>query len=928
MSASFESGMKNLSLSDDPHQQIANQGQWFQASDSDEEDDQPLSSTNRPISVLMARPAHFIKPAAPPRTMSPPDMRIIQSLFDNYSQKVYIEGYVYRKKEQWSRWYAELCGSVLILWDAQFEGSGEQVMPQYMSVINSSVDLLGKSGEQGKDNVFSFNSAGDNQVLFDLPNPRVLQQWVSAIRLSCFEYTRLQEIFTRHFLSRSAFADMQLKTLSKTEGQVEVQLGANEWQKYWLVVSDKVEEKKLFGKKTKPSKGQIMLYESKKAKHPVLTITNVVQSYILYPESAKDIDTVTTFKIQANGETTTATIRAPSTKEMAQWVIGTFDTFKLYGRPDQPRGDAPRLFLELHEVSHINLKDQGLVETMSQFSNILLQKLQHQQQIVQQHLYARQSQQPMGLIHQIPSGAPMLNGQVPSPPRPNPQRMSTHSSQSSNMSNKPLGMQPQHAQAFPPPSLQQQQQVKANTNRKIYASDEESEEEDDDEEEEEEDDESDSDSVFNKNKIKTKESLLPNMQEDEGFASNVLGDIEKKSVSSKTSLHISQKASTSSTTDLSTKKDVKEEDNLSDSDDDDDEEEEAVQKPSAKPVTKRPNPKVARTQISVSGSDDSEEGEEEEGYSGSDDDDIPIHQQQQRHLQQQHQQPYLDYNDAYMQNQQWDSASTYNASQNMMMMDPHFQGYYDENGFPMMGEDGPIIPQLGDRFATQNSLLDTYRADRPSAHDQEGYARATGQPLIQVPNKPPEPRAGLVGMISQLEHEKKQEKSNKTRLAEMEKERILERERERYLLEQRQQMMQPMMNPAMNQSMSQSINQGTNPAMSQSMNPAMSQGMNPAMNQNMMMYPGIMPMMGGQMPMMNMNMMMYPGMMNMQMVPPMMDPRVSMMMMQQQYGQHPMWQQQQQMFNNRFNGSIQDDDEDEDDDVPLGTKEPSHTQKH
>ncbi|RCI05911.1 hypothetical protein CU098_001867, partial [Rhizopus stolonifer] len=678
-----------------------------------------------------------------------------------------------------------------------------------------------------------------NQVLFDLPNPRVLQQWVSAIRLSCFEYTRLQEIFTRHFLSRSAFADMQLKTLSKTEGQVEVQLGANEWQKYWLVVSDKVEEKKLFGKKTKPSKGQIMLYESKKAKHPVLTITNVVQSYILYPESAKDIDTVTTFKIQANGETTTATIRAPSTKEMAQWVIGTFDTFKLYGRPDrlhddplnihslnfgEPRGDAPRLFLELHEVSHINLKNQGLVETMSQFSNILLQKLQHQQQIVQQHLYARQSQQPMGLIHQIPSGAPMLNGQVPSPPRPNPQRMSTHSSQSSNMSNKPLGMQPQHAQAFPPPSLQQQQQ----------------------------------------------ESLLPNMQEDEGFASNVLGDIEKKSVSSKTSLHISQKASTSSTTDLSTKKDVKEEDNLSDSDDDDDEEEEAVQKPSAKPVTKRPNPKVARTQISVSGSDDSEEGEEEEGYSG----------------------------------------------------------YYDENGFPMMGEDGPIIPQLGDRFATQNSLLDTYRADRPSAHDQEGYARATGQPLIQVPNKPPEPRAGLVGMISQLEHEKKQEKSNKTRLAEMEKERILERERERYLLEQRQQMMQPMMNPAMNQSMSQSINQGTNPAMSQSMNPAMSQGMNPAMNQNMMMYPGIMPMMGGQMPMMNMNMMMYPGMMNMQMMPPMMDPRVSMMMMQQQYGQHPMWQQQQQMFNNRFNGSIQDDDEDEDDDVPLGTKEPSHTQKH
>ncbi|KAG1081166.1 hypothetical protein G6F42_023048 [Rhizopus arrhizus] len=64
-------------------------------------------------------------------------------------------------------------------------------------------------------------------------------------------------------------------------------------------------------------------------------------------------------------------------------------------------------------------------------------------------------------------------------------------------------------------------------------------------------------------------------------------------------------------------------------------------------------------------------------------------------------------------------------------------------------------------------------------------------------------------------------------------------------------------------------------------------------------------------------------MMNMQMMPQMMDPRMSMMMMQQQYGQFPMWQQQQQaMYGNpRFNGIQEEGDDDEDDDVPLGAKE-------
>ncbi|KAI9249276.1 hypothetical protein BY458DRAFT_427394, partial [Sporodiniella umbellata] len=125
-------------------------------------------------------------------------------------------------------------------------------------------------------------------------------------------------------------------------------------------------------------------------------------------------------------------------------------------------------------------------------------------------------------------------------------------------------------------------------------------------------------------------------------------------------------------------------------------------------------PRHKTTQISDSEDDDEEEEEEEEeGYSDSDDD-VPIHQSRQSMYNQ------SVYNDQYM-----------------------YDGQYYDDGYPIT-EDGPVIPQLGDHFATQNSLLDTFRPDYPSARDQEGYARATGQPLIQVPNKPPEPRSGLI----------------------------------------------------------------------------------------------------------------------------------------------------------------------------------------
>lgn len=799
--------MANLSLGNGtptaPHHTPNFSGEW------DQQDDEPL------YQHPSARPSNFIKPAAAQSNKSiiPQDMHVVQDLYDNYSQKVYIEGYIYKKNDltvdgksfgdpNWSKVYAELCGPVLTLWDTEFE-QDENVMPQYVNITDSNVQLLGRLNE--RENVLSLNSAGANRYFIDVSDFNTLVNWVCALRLSCFECSRLQEIYTKIFISRSVYSDISSKPMNKMEGLVQVRFtGTTEWQKLWVVVSDRKEEKKLFGKKSVKARGQMMFYESKKAKTPIMTMVNVVQAYTIFPDSPQLIDLATMLKVEGfDGEAgTSVSIKAASPKELVQWIIGTLDAFKLYGRPAKLIDDSnnisalnfgepmngyglPRLFLEIPEVIHLNYKDETLLDNKAQFAGILLQKLQSMQQ---QQMNNRQSQQPMGLINQIPSGQPIYNNQ--SPVRPNSQRMSTMPGYA-NQQQVRSPINSIHSQ-------QQAQRMNPASGRVIYASDEDSEEDD----EEEEDDESDRDSVYKPQKHPTRESLsLPTMStEDDGFANSILGNIEKKSISSPTkqtatsSIHSSNISLpipvTSSVPASKDKSPVSEDEfGLSGS-----EEDETPRVPTT-PAARRPKPKMAATQVSISGSDDDDDDEDEDededdddenSLSGSDDD-TPIHQQGGRHppqgQQQQQQQPYLNngypydnYGNLQMQ-PQWEPG---------MAPDMYHEAYFDEDGYPIIDEDGPIIPSLGDRFATQNSLLDSYRPDRPSAHDQEGYARATGQPLIQVPNKPPEPRAGLVGMISQIENEKKHKETNKNRFTDMDK---MDRDRDRYMMDQRSSMM-------------------------------------------------------------------------------------------------------------------------------------------
>ncbi|RCH81798.1 hypothetical protein CU098_004095, partial [Rhizopus stolonifer] len=575
-----------------------------------------------------------------------------------------------------------------------------------------------------------------------------MDQWMEAIKLSCYESKLIQAILTYKVIA--AQTDLLSKPVTKMEGEVQVRFEKQGWEKYWTTVSDK--SKKMFGKKNTTAK--ISFYESKKAKTAVKTISSVSQIHVVYPEPPQSIDSASVFKIMGHNadeaeEAVTCFVMVPA-RELAPWVVSILDTFKLNGRPlhllNDPVNPQSLNFAETANDPNLFLSLKEVLTTDQEYTELLQEKIKNQKQ--------RMSMRPqMGLIHQIPGEQQQLNV-----PNGIPQK--------SGSSNVSLNAPSLNTPSLKTPSI--------NSRRMTYAN---------------------SDESVKKAHI-TQDSLPTLSTTEEGsFRNSILQDIENKNPS-QTSVKGKQPEQVS-----------------------------------------LPRPKT--TQISE--------------YSESDDDDVPIHQSRQTMYNQQMNQPM--------------NQAMYNNHQPMYNDQYMYEGQYYDDGYPAT-EDGPVIPQLGDHFATQNSLLDTFKPDYPSARDQEGYARATGQPLIQVPNKPPEPRSGLVGMISQIEHEKKQKEANKGRL--LDKERILERERERYMMEQRAQ--QPMMQQP----------------------PMMGSGM---MNQPMM---NSMPMMqggNGQMPMMGMmgQPMMYP-MMNMPMMYPMMDP-MSMMMMQQQqqqYGQfNPMWNQSQ-----------------------------------
>jgi PH domain len=964
----------------------------------DSDDDQPLrpmvppkNDTSAPLShresrplsvrnlapITSTRPHVFVKPAPqqPPNIgNAPADMHSTLRLYDAFNQKVYFEGYLHKMNDltvdgkpvhdrHWSKLYVELCGSVLTFWDAshvvQNEETGETditnedpILPTYINVADSIVDIVGtyQYDNPPRENVFFLSSAGSNRYFLQAPNPHVMNRWVCAIRLACYEMTKLHEIYTRTFLARHTWADLFEKQNSKFEGWIQARFGgATEWQRYWAVVTDKRDEKRLFGKKSIASRGQLMFYETKKSKVPSITIVNVLCAYAVYPENPKLINMGTMLKVEGSMYSSTtndhhngsanafALLMTSSSKEIVQWLIGIFDAFKLYGRPERLLSDAsntnslnfaepvfghqPRLFLEVGEIEHINVQNETLLDSKIAFAGVLRSKLEHQNRmpLPPPHMAGRTNSMPLISNVSAPQDFSSWSGQNNTERSPLPvapaMTQSTTPVRSSTFSVAP-------PPPTPSPILGSRNGLKAGKNGTRYVADssDESENGKDDEEEEEE---SDDDTIFRKTATSNQqpsvesssaspqsptESQLLNMAGfGEPFSLSLPAHALANIDSSPSEQQVSTSASNSglkvinnelSSSDIGypstwafANENVEPQQPSRQPEEPKHEFEAAkiepvsssISPPGVNPIaaamasmhinsptasdidtgeqmtrqavlnatarvlesggsskgsseassSNRRMPKKQPPASSVSGSEPDNGIDIVSDASYQESDDAPLaggpnptfayHRASSQPISSPSMQagkmkgsgPPSMYGSEFehpQQRQMWDQQSMMQQQQDMYYENDDMQsqasGYYNgrmpmypRGFFPdddsrsmysnMQGGEGPAIPMLGDNFVRQNSLLDMYQQEQLNAREQTEFAKATGQPLISVPTKPPEPRTGLLGLITQREQDKKDGNKAKERInmmqAELDRERMMEREQQRRMMEQRQQ---------------------------------------------------------------------------------------------------------------------------------------------
>ncbi|KAK4512281.1 DNA primase subunit pri2 [Mucor velutinosus] len=803
-------------------------------------------------STFQKRPARFIKPQKSEKNNDVPPAEFTEAhvLMEEYTEKVYMEGYLHKRNDlnsngsscgskKWSLWYVELCGPVLTLWESESKGN-KDVYPQYINITDSTVVNESRLTAETRPNLFSLNSAGANRFLLQAATREETHRWILAIRLSCFECSRIQEIYTKSFISRPQFSSIlaakKPNGTTITEGFVQVRFpGATGWKKFWAVVSNFKVEKRLFNKKTVPTNGQVMFFESRKAKYPMMTLENVVQAYTVYPESPKLINMATLFKLEGslyknkpNGRgqqlvsaSSSALMMSSNTNELVQWLVGSFDAFKLYGRPatllQDPKNpqslnfaESIGLFLELDEVESVDA-DHGstLLGSKKEFTALLQQKF----------LYGL----PRPAI-KTSSSAP--ERAAPAPPTPPQSTGLVNNRRLSNRSIIP-------GQSRSNPAYVQPTQLRTVTCASDVS---------DEDEEEEQASDSDSDASLYQLGSKPKKPL---------------NTIDKSSLvkpitpnTSKSSSEISEvsPATIPATADLFLPPvtDMMIDDSFSN----------AIlshTNPRFQPSEKYPSDKTEEHASSTSESEGSSNHKPSVSMG------TPFYAQQRSasmmQLSQPPQHPWPmfgstgsvvmgDYPSSFYGHSNNNSANKWETSSvDPRMMAGGEQSYFSsrESVHPPRAlyagstagneaeeeeeEDEDDNVPIGDNLITRDSLLHHAGSDRVSAKQVEHHARATGQPMIYVnTSKKMAPRVGLMGVISEKEREKKAGRSNT-----MDEQMMM---RERMMLEQRQQqmmMMQQFMPP---------YNNGMMPMMMPMMDPRMMPMMDPRMMpaQPMMLY--------------------------------------------------------------------------------------------
>ena len=228
---------------------------------------------------------------------------------------------------------------------------------------------------QALQNVLSVSNAATNRYLLHFNSLHSLTQWTAAIRLAMFEHSTLQEAYTGSILAGKGKHLNNIRSIMErarfsTDDWVRVRFGVGTpWRRCWCVISPpdekafakaqkSVKKKSAYDRAMPTIKGDIKFYDTKKITkktQPIATITDAYAAYAIYPQNQALINTSTLIKVEgtitiyASKVTTTEglTFVMPEVhpaisgfEMMLRWLMPTFDTFALYGRPNKLIADV------------------------------------------------------------------------------------------------------------------------------------------------------------------------------------------------------------------------------------------------------------------------------------------------------------------------------------------------------------------------------------------------------------------------------------------------------------------------------------------------------------------------------------------------------------------------------------------------------------
>ncbi|KAI8343447.1 hypothetical protein BC941DRAFT_465608 [Chlamydoabsidia padenii] len=728
------------------------------------------------------RPPRCVKPISSSSTTSTNDnntnvnngMQSFVNLFEDYSQKIYMEGYLMHQDK---KYFVELCGTTLALWD--IERPGEVVTPDYIPIM---VDT--KTYPSLRQQFTLELSHKKKNMVFDTLDPASLTKWICALHLARFERQLLNQFFTlRLFLSStSSFSD----TTCAGYMQVLLPTNKNEWKKLWVVVADAhtnngtntiSRRSKFLHKQTHappsglhnlpPSCPQFNLMESKKSKTPLMTLKRIDHAYAVYPESASLICQSTLIRVegvQHDDQPMVILLMADSTKHMTQWLSTLYNAFKMYGRPDalvqDPMNSVALNFGEPNESNNCWLETDDITQYMDVIGSMdnlgIHQLLVNALEQKQSSNVQEPSTNTTSYTQQRANSLPLITVESIDTPR-------QRSTSDAGILNTRSALHSQIADSS-------DESDNNSSDDDDFGNDF---DDDDDLGDADSDDEpiGKSKQVTSRQSSSSKNTLSPFLIPDFDFGNGF--DTDRRGSSTNSSIMLSHGPSPTSSSTMTSH----------------------LQQQQQQPSTKKSSQHSSsgsNSTITTSSSNHSDTLQKRAPPSLFGDFSLTTDFSKYLDLS-----PDRKYslptatnvnklygnsknrrNSAWNNDYDWDHRST---------EDDYCYHQQDDMGDDY-DQDGPLIPSLNDHFAPRNSLLDTHAGEQLSAKEQIEYARATGQPLIQVPSKPKPPKGGLVGVISQREMNRRQ--GNGTRVTERVNQHHanrFEREKERRILEQRQQ---------------------------------------------------------------------------------------------------------------------------------------------